>query len=719
MKYWLLTTEYPPMHGGGISTYCYFTARMLVEAGYEVTVLTQNDKVVDIEIKEVSTNLRLIQFNSNPDNLNKFLGYAARLSYAFATIVKRIIEAEGKPHYIEAQDYLGIAYYLTQFKHLGYPYLANIPIVITLHSPAFIYLEYNKVPTYRFPDFWTCEMEKQAIVAADALISPTKFLVTEIEKHISLQNKKIRIIANPYQISGAAYTDYEPNKIIYYGKLSPQKGSFKLLEYFKTLWDKGFKYPLHIIGGTDIVYHPEMKTMGQLVKEKYDNYIKNNLLQLHGKIQPEQIEAQIKNAQVIIVPSIVDNMPYVVMEAMGIGKIVLASKQGGQQEMIKDGISGFLFDHDDPATFIDKLHLILGLRPDEISAIGNNAKESIKNLYAFSIIENDKNKFLEELRLNIKTNNNFPFLHQQKICALSTSSFIPGLLSIVIPYFNMGNYIDDCLKSIFKSTYKKIEIIVINDGSTEADSINKLATLNTYDNIKIVNRTNEGLAYTRNFGAEIAKGEYLAFIDADDKIAPTYYEKTINALTVKDNVFFAGSWVNYFGSSTITWPTFTPQPPYCLVHNPVNSSGLVYKRNAFLAGGLNDKMVGFGLEDYESVVNMLHHGFNGVVIPEILFFYRVREGSMFRNITREKLLYSNKYISEKHSAFYTIFALPIINLINSNGPGFLFDNPTFEVYVSSKIIKDNFLTIKIKNVIKSNETIKKFALTIKKILQPL
>ena len=155
------------------------------------------------------------------------------------------------------------------------------------------------------------------------------------------------------------------------------------------------------------------------------------------------------------------------------------------------------------------------------------------------------------------------------------------------------------------------------------------------------------------------------------------------------------------------------------MHNPVNSSGLVYKRNAFLAGGLNDKMVGFGLEDYESVVNMLHHGFNGVVIPEILFFYRVREGSMFRNITREKLLYSNKYISEKHSAFYTIFALPIINLINSNGPGFLFDNPTFEVYVSSKIIKDNFLTIKIKNVIKSNETIKKFALTIKKILQPL
>ena len=203
MKYWLLTTEYPPMHGGGISTYCYFTAAMLINAGFDVTVFTQNEKVADFRIEETSKNLRIIYFNSNPGNLNKFLGYAAGLSYAFAGIVKRIIEKEDKPDYIEAQDYLGIAYYLTQYKHLGYSFLKNIPIIITLHSPAFIYLEYNKVPTFRFPDYWTCEMEKQAIIAADALISPTKFLVTEIEKHISLQQKDINIIANPYQITTA------------------------------------------------------------------------------------------------------------------------------------------------------------------------------------------------------------------------------------------------------------------------------------------------------------------------------------------------------------------------------------------------------------------------------------------------------------------------------------------------------------------------------------
>ena len=719
MKYWLLTTEYPPLHGGGISTYCHFTANMLVRAGYDVTVITQDDKVVDISIKTEHKNLRIIHFNSNPQGLNKFLGYAARLSYAFASLVQRIIEIEGKPDFIEAQDYLGIAYYLTQFKHTGYSFLSNVPIIITLHSPAFIYLEYNRVPTYRFPDFWTCEMEKQAIVAADGLISPTRFLVSEIEKYISLQKKEVRIIANPYETASAISTHFDPDRIIYYGKLSPQKGSFKLLEYFKVLWNKGFKYPLHIVGGTDIVYHPEMKTMGQIVKEDYGKYLSDGRLVLHGKIKPALIDEYIKNARVIIVPSIVDNMPYVVMEAMSIGKIVLASKQGGQQEMITEGINGFLFDHGEPTSFEDQLNKILALSHAKMLTIGANARATVADKYSFSKIENEKLSFLNELRLKETSNDIFPFLHQQSLSNVSTVHSIAGLLSIVIPYFNMGNFIDDCLNSISLSSYKKIEIILINDGSTETSSILKLTTLNNLKNITIINRENNGLAATRNYGATIAKGQYLAFIDADDKVDKMYYEKTINALVKKDNVYFAGSWVQYFGTSNNIWPTFTPEPPYSLVHNSVNSSGLVYKKNAFLIGGLNDKNVDFGLEDYESVINMLHHGFNGVVIPEVLFFYRVRKGSMFRNITSEKLLYSNKYICEKHSSFFVKFAIPIINLINANGPGFLFDNPTFEINVTSSTKKESLLFIKLKNIVKRNETLKKVALIFKKILSTL
>jgi glycosyltransferase involved in cell wall biosynthesis len=712
VNYWLLTTEYPPFYGGGIGTYCYYTARMLAAAGCHVTVFVADDKVRDREDLPEEGNIRIIRFNSDRNKLSGSLGYTARLSHAFAGIVRTLILEDGKPDYIEAQDYLGIAYYLAQFKHLGYSFMAGVPLLVTLHSPAFIYLDYNRVPLYRFPDFWTCEMEKQAIIAADLLISPTRFLVEEIGRQIDLSGRPIRILPNPYQpdqppVDAPAHI---PGKIIYYGKLSPQKGSFELMEYFTELWDEGFPHPLHIVGGTDIVFHPEQRTMGQLIHDKYKSYQEKGLLLLQGQIQPDWIKDTLQYAHLVIVPSIVDNMPYVVIEAMSLGKIVLASIQGGQPEIIEDGETGFLFDHRDPPSFARQLHKILALPVEEIKRIGANASRKIHTCYSFDNIGPRKLALLEEIK---PSGNHFPFVHQEPIAALTTTAMQKDLLSVVIPYFNMGRYINECLHSVLNSTYQDLEVIIIDDGSTDPVSIRQLEVLATDPRITILRQKNHGLAYTRNQGAQTARGAWLAFLDADDKVSTTYYEKCIHALQHSDNVFFAGSWVQYFGDSHKLWPTFTPQPPYALVHNPVNSSGLVYKRTAFLAGGLNDKKADYGMEDYDSVISMLRHGFNGVVIPEPLFHYRVRKGSMFRQATPEKLLYSNRYIAEKNKDYYARFATQVINILNANGPGYQFDNPTFGVRSSTVVQHDNRLVQHLKAAVKKSPRLKRFALTIK------
>lgn len=714
---------------------------MLAEAGVSVTVFVQDDSVPDYAVSDAGsdarseddgTRIRLVRFNSNRNKLHSSLGYAARLSYAFADVVRMVIERDGAPDVIEAQDYLGIAYYLTQFKHLGYPFLKDIPILITLHSPAFIYLEYNRVPTYRFPDFWTGEMEKQAIKAADLLISPTRFLVEEIGRYMDISDKPVQVLPNPYMLpeavvstggaeaavmtGGTASRPFTRNKIVYYGKLSPQKGSFELLNYFKDLWDSGFEHALHIVGGTDIVYHPEMQTMGQVVEKKYGAYILKGLLQLHGKIRPGQIKEYLEDAHVILVPSIVDNLPYVVIEAMSLGKVVLASRQGGQREIIEEGVSGYLFDHSDPGSFSRQLLKILALTNEEMQRISTRACQSVKKNYSFGTIGPQKIKILQDMKNSVLSDHHFPFLYQEE-------NFFPAvapgagdhLLSIVIPYYNMGKYIEECVQSIMNSSYKNVEILILNDGSTDESSLFKLQLVARLEKVRVLHYKNQGLALTRNEGAKQARGAFLAFLDADDKVAPLYYEKAIRALQKNKNVCFAGAWAQYFENSDQLWPTFTPQPPYALVHNPVNSSGLVYKRWAFLAGGLNDPKVDYGLEDYESVISMLHQGFNGVVLPEALFHYRVRTGSMFRDITREKLLYSNKYIAEKHANYYTKFAVQTVNLLNANGPGYLFDNPTFEVRVSSQTAKENALILKIKSFVKANQGLKKLVLTIKKI----
>jgi glycosyltransferase involved in cell wall biosynthesis len=712
LKYWLLTTEYPPFHGGGISTYCYHTACMLVELNIKITTFVPDDSVTDYKITNSPEGNRIIHFNTNRCNTADYLGYTARLSYEFARIVQHMIQIEGKPDIIEAQDYLGIAYYLLQFKHLLYKDVKDIPVIITLHSPAFLYLEYNRVPVYRFPDYHTCEMEKEAIKMADWLISPTEFLIEAVQPYVDISGKNKVVIRNPYIVpSHKSSHAVERNKIIYYGKLSPQKGSFELLSYFKKLWDNGFTHPLHVIGGTDIVFHPEQLTMGQIAQRKYEKYINNGLLLLHGKIKPSAIENELHSAHVIVVPSIVDNLPYVVIEAMALGKVVLASVQGGQREMIDQGINGFLFDHTIAGDFEEKLQLVLSLSNEKIAAIGNAAKEKVAAMYAPAVISSQKLPLLNNI---IQTNHlasTYPFLYQNKFKQVTCNG---DLLSVVIPYYNMGKYIMECVQSVKASTYSTIEILIINDGSTDPESLAVLKQLEQISGIKVYNKPNEGLADTRNYGALKATGDWLAFLDADDMISPDYYEKALTVLKQYPNVFFVGSFVQYFGDTTRKWATFTPQPPYTLVHNPVNSSGLVYKKAAFIEGGQNDKTVDYGLEDYESVVHLLSKGYNGVVLPECLFQYRVRGDSMIRKITREKLLYSYKYIAEKHSPYFATFATQINNLLNANGPGFLFDNPTFAVTVVTNPENNSWLFRKIKALVKKNKTLKKIALSLKK-----
>jgi glycosyltransferase involved in cell wall biosynthesis len=695
MNYWLLTTEYPPFHGGGISTYCYFTARMLAERGVTVTIFTQDEKVRGEETSSEGPGITLVRFNPDRRGLSASLGYTARLSYSFADIVMTHILQEGKPDIIESQDYQGIAYYLTQFRHLGYPALRDIPILITLHSPAFVYLDYNRVPFYRFPDFWTCEMEKQSIIGADCLVSPTVFLIDEIGRYMDLSSREVSVLPNPYQPDAPAsqpasaaspVPPFTRNKIVYYGKLSPQKGTFELLQYFKELWDDGFEHPLHMVGGTDIVFHPERRTMGQLVEKKYGPYLQKGLLQLHGKIRPAELADRLNNAHLIIIPSIVDNLPYVVMEAMSLGKVVLVSRQGGQREMVEQGVSGFIFDHDKTGSFRRELEAILALSDQDILEIGSRARQHVQQLYSFQVVGDAKIALLQKIRLLPPTK--FPFLFQEPFdpSCLSSSSWQPdgrnaelppdGLLTVVIPHYNLGKYLEGCILSIQASTYKPLEILIIDDGSTDKDSLSLLRKVGQFPNTRVVFQSNQGLAAARNAGARMARGEFLAFLDADDLVRPAYFEKAITALQKNENVFFVGAWTQYFENSRALWATYTPQPPYALIHNPVNSSSLVYKRQAFLAGGLNDPQVGYGLEDYESVINMLHHGFNGVVIPEPLFEYRVRTGSMIRGLTLEKQLYSYKYISKKHDQYYTKFASPVFNLLNANGPGYSFDNPS-------------------------------------------
>ncbi|RYY14545.1 MAG: glycosyltransferase, partial [Chitinophagaceae bacterium] len=322
MNYWIFTTEYPPLFGGGISTYCYEAARMHKTHGDAVTVFIPDDQVNDFELRQVE-GIRIIAFNSNRSKLASHLGYMPRLSYEFAVIAREFIRNEGRPDFIEAQEYLAIAYYTLQFRLLKDPAFEAVPVILVLHSPAFLYLYYNREGIYEFPNYWTGELEISCIRAADQVIAPSQYIVDEIRKHISIDEVKVSVLRNPFRFTGdaPAAASIQRNRIVFFGKLSPQKGVFEMFSYFKAIWDAGHSHILHVVGGTDKVYYPEMKTMGQLIEDKYAGYISKGLVHFTGKVSPAEKDKVLADAHVVLIPSLNDNLPYAAIEAMSLGKV--------------------------------------------------------------------------------------------------------------------------------------------------------------------------------------------------------------------------------------------------------------------------------------------------------------------------------------------------------------------------------------------------------------
>jgi glycosyltransferase involved in cell wall biosynthesis len=719
MKYWLITTEFPPIFGGGISTYCWHTAKMFASFGHEITVFINDHSVSNVKKSNVSENIKLIQFNPTKLEEGKALGPEARLSFEFANIINSFMKEEGIPDVLEMQDYLGIGYYILQKKKLLYPLFKDLKTLLTMHAPNFLYAEYNQTPTYNFPRYWSGEMEKASIRMADLVISPSNYLIEELTTRMDLKEKAPIRIFNPYvnEWTKGEIPSFTNGDIVFFGKLTPQKGALEMLSYLKPMWDKGFDKSISIIGGGQHLFYPVGEDMIDHIKKMYSTYIKKGLILFEGNMAPSDLKKRLMTAHIVITPSIVDNLPYAVLEVMAMGKVVLSSSNGGHTEILENNKNGYIFDHKHKHSFEDKLKLILKSTDDELKVIGQKAQIAVEQNLNYSTVYEHKIIEIEKLIRKPPLSNTFEFIETIDIKNYSSDSLIneKGLLSIVIPFYNMGDYIDETINSLKKINYKSNEIIIINDGSTDEKSIRKLKEIERINGIKVYHKENEGLSLARNYGAYKSKGEFLAFLDADDTVSPDYHKRSIEVLNQYSNVSFVGCWAQYFGESKDVWPTFNPEPPYLLTHNMINSSALVYKKRDFLSFGLNDPSMIYGMEDYDSVISMVKNGARGVAFPELWWQYRIRKNSMAQSFTKNKELYLYRLISKKHQKFFNQYGSEIVNLLNHNGSGIYFNNPTWSLTVSGKRALW-FKNSKMIWILKKNNIIRHFA---KKIYRKL
>jgi len=139
-----------------------------------------------------------------------------------------------------------------------------------------------------------------------------------------------------------------------------------------------------------------------------------------------------------------------------------------------------------------------------------------------------------------------------------------GMISVIIPVYNVKRYLKGCVDSILNQTYQNLQIILVNDGSTDGSEkiCDRYAKIS--DKVEVLHRENSGKgpAIVRNIGLDHAKGEFIAFVDADDEIHPRMYETLVGMLRRYEDCNIA--WCDYTMNKKEMQHLDSISDPYCL-----------------------------------------------------------------------------------------------------------------------------------------------------------
>lgn len=195
-------------------------------------------------------------------------------------------------------------------------------------------------------------------------------------------------------------------------------------------------------------------------------------------------------------------------------------------------------------------------------------------------------------------------------------------VSIIISCYNQAEYVGESIESALKQTYENLEIVCINDGSTDNSSEVIKSYAEKYKNIVFLDeKTNRGVCCARNMAIAASSGEYILPLDADDKIEPQYVEKAARVLHNNPKVGIVYCKADFFGRKHGLWKLEEFDKRKIIFENQIFNSSLFRKKDFNEIGGYKDYMK-YGCEDWDLWLSFVEKGVEVYRINEVLFHYR-------------------------------------------------------------------------------------------------
>ena len=252
----------------------------------------------------------------------------------------------------------------------------------------------------------------------------------------------------------------------------------------------------------------------------------------------------------------------------------------------------------------------------------------------------------------------------------------PPTLSVIVPVYNTAPFLCECLNSLLAQSLQDIEIVIVDDGSTD-DSPRILAGYaTTHAAVTVIRKPNGGLADARNVGVAAAQGEYVGFVDSDDHVSPAMFERMCGCAKTTGSDIVVCRMMGFDAASGIESPydegprsgfgTDLKSNPFLLVTTSPSVCNKVFRRSLFTENDLCFP-VGISFEDLATTYSLFAHANRIEKLDEFLYFYRRgRGGSIMSTYGRhyEDLVRALEIMYDRFSAdgLLETFREPILEL---------------------------------------------------------
>lgn len=651
---------------GGVGTTSAEVARALLAAGHEVHVLADVDEDGAAEqlaaMREQAPGAvlhprteRTPGADGRPSPATRATHHPIRGTLAGVAIHEQLAALHEAHRFdaIEFADFYGPAFWALRARRLHGAY-TRATIAIRLHSPIGLLRRINGQSEVE-PETASMEwLEAQSIDAADLLIAPSRAIVDELRRESAGEPSlptvieraerqgRVVIIPNPFDVARFARHAAQDDRaadttpvVVMAGRLEWRKGADLLVEAAVSLLERGRRLRVRIVGvDTDTAFgrRSVARDLQRRMTERY-----RHAISIEQAMAFEHVPALLARASVVCVPSRWDNFPNACLEAMAMRRPVVAARAGGIPEIIEDGRSGFLFDSCSARSLAEVLDRVLSdaALSREISS---RAPQRVRDLCEPVRVARSLTDALSAARPR-------EALSARRIDATPT-------VAVIIPCYNMGQTLDQTLRSVREQTRAADEVVVVDDGSDDAATLDALERA-AAAGVRLVRQANRGLPAARNAGIAATRADWILPLDADDLLAADAIECLLEVSARVPGLAAITGLVSCFVNApeepSLIYAPLGHVPDLLPAVNVAGSATALFRRDAIeRVGGYDERWP--ALEDWDLWCRLAAAGFEWAIVPSVVLHRRLRNGSMLAAMrpAREQALRSE--LLRLHSA---------------------------------------------------------------------